>query len=147
MLKRRLVGDRYLIPPGQELRGQQTYRIESCVGGGAFSSGYRARAEDGRACFIKEFLPPPRPSERDEYQRVFEQEVDVMRRIGSYELVPLLWEAFSQYGFRYIVEDLVPGRSLDTLLDARTQFDEETLVLWCCSLVHALAFLHSRSVV
>src|SRR3712207_3537603 len=45
MLKRRLVHDRYLLALGQTLRGEQTYRVEAYLGGGAFAAGYRARDE------------------------------------------------------------------------------------------------------
>ena len=94
MLKRRLVGDRYVLAPGQQLRGEQSYRIEAQLAGGAFSVGYRGHDEQGQACFIKEFLPPFFPSERVELRRIFAQECDVLQRIGSYELCPRLWEAF-----------------------------------------------------
>jgi serine/threonine protein kinase len=147
MLKRRLVGDRYVLAPGQQLRGERAYRIDARVAGGAFSIGYRGRGEQGEACFIKEFLPPLFPSERAELRRIFEQECDVLRRIGTYELCPRLWDAFESCGFGYLVQDFIPGQDLDTLLGAHTKFDEETLIRWSLSLCHALAFLHSRNVV
>jgi serine/threonine protein kinase len=147
MLKRRLVGDRYLLPPGEQLRGDRPYSIEAQLGGGSFSAGYRARGEGGQTCFVKEFLPPRFPSEREEIRRIFAQECDVLRRIGNYELCPRLWEAFETCGFQYLVQDYIPGQDLESLLSARTQFDEDTLVRWSLCLCHALAFLHSRSVV
>jgi hypothetical protein len=147
MLKRRLAGDRHVLAPGQQLRGEQTYRIETQQAGGAFSVGYRARNEQGEACFVKEYLPPLFPSERVELGRIFEQECDVLRRIGSYELCPRLWDAFQTCGFAYLVQDFIPGPDLDTLLEKHTQFDDETKIRWSLSLCHALAFLHGRNVV
>jgi serine/threonine protein kinase len=147
MLKRRLVGDTYLLAPAQRLRGEQEYQIEAHLAGGAFSAGYLARAEDGSQCFIKEYLPALRPGERAELEHIFRQECDVLRRIGSYELCPRFWDAFESCGFRYLVQDFIPGRDLESLLEARTEFNEETLVRWSLSLCHALAFLHSRNVV
>jgi len=147
MFKRRLVGDRYLLAAGEHLRGERTYTIEAPLGGGAFAAGYRAREEASGACFVKEFLPARLPSEREEIRRIFAQECDVLRRLGNYELCPRLRDAFETSGFQYLVQDFIPGKDLDSLLEARTQIDEDTLVRWSLCLCHALAFLHSRSVV
>ena len=45
MLKRRLIGDRYFLPAGERLTGAQSFEILGQLSGGAFSVGYRARAE------------------------------------------------------------------------------------------------------
>src|SRR5205807_1323886 len=113
----------------------------------AYSVGYRARDAAGRQYFVKEYLPAQRPSERQEVEQIFSQECDVLRRIGNYELCPRFWDAFGTCGYHYLIQDFIPGNDLDTLLDARTQFDEDTLVRWSLSLSRTLAFIHRRGIV
>ncbi len=143
----RLAGERYLLAPGQELAGEQTYWIQAYRGGGSFSAGYRATDTAGKDWFVKEFLPARHPSEREELRGIFLRECDVMRRLGSYELCPRFQEAFETCGYQYLVQEFIPGRDLDSLLEARTRFDVEVLVRWALCLCHALAFLHGRSVI
>src|SRR5436190_3880134 len=146
MLKRQLSADRYVLAPGQELRGERVYRVEEVVGGGAFSVAYRAVDDQGRVCFVKEYPPPRLPRERAEIEQMVSQECDVMRRLGNYELCPRFYDTFTTCGLKYVVQEYIPGTDLGTLLDAHTRFDEATLVRWSLSLTHALAFLHSRNV-
>src|SRR5438132_6322522 len=147
MLKRQLSTDRYVLALGQQLRGERLYRVEEVVGGGAFSVAYRAVDDQGRVCFVKEYLPPRLPRERAEIEYMVRQECDVMRRLGSYELCPRFYDAFTACGLNYVIQEYIAGTDLGTLLDQHTRFDEPTLVRWSLSLTHALAFLHSRNVV
>src|SRR5688572_8443098 len=103
MVKRRLAADRYVLAAGQQLQGQRSYRIEAYVASGAFAAGYRAVDERGQAFFVKEYLPPQWPGERAEVRRMYDQECDVLRRIGNYELTPRFHDAFETSGFMYLV--------------------------------------------
>lgn len=147
MPKRTRANERYLLAPGEWLPGKEGYQIQRFLGQGAFAAAYQARNEKGEICFIKEYFPPTRPSEAAELTRVYATERDVVRRIGSYELIPKFWDAFVHEGYSYLVTDFVPGPDLETVLKSGQKPDVETLTRWCVCLCHELAFLHSRNVV
>ncbi len=151
MPKRVRTGDHYLLAPGQVLPGQgpgtTQYRIERYLGQGAFAAAYKASNEKGEVCFIKEYFPPTRPSQAAELVRVYATERDVIRRLGSYEMIPRFWDAFQHEGYSYLVTDFIPGPDLEEVLKKGQKPNEEVLVRWCVCLCHELSYLHSRNVV
>src|SRR5688572_15427823 len=147
MPKRRRVGERYLLAPGERLPGKESYQVQNYLGQGAFGAAYRAVNEKGEVCFLKEYFPPSLPSEAAELVRMYATERDVVRRIGNYELIPRFWDAFQFEGYSYLVTDFIPGPDLETVLKSPQKPDQETLIRWSVCLCHELAFLHSRNVV
>jgi len=147
MPKRCRAGERYLLAPGEWLPGKERYKIEHFVGQGAFGAAYKATTERGEVCFVKEWLPPTRPSEAAELARVYGTERDIVRRIGNYELAPRFWDAFEHEGYFYLITDFIPGPDVETILKNGQKPDEETLTRWCVCLCQELSFIHSRSVV
>lgn len=147
MPKRRRAEERYLLAAGEWLPGKERYQIQEFLGQGTFAAAYRVVGEQGGVCFVKEYFPAIRPSEVEELTRVYGTERDVVRRLGSYELVPRFRDAFTHEGYSYLVTDYIPGPDLEAVLKRGKKPDIETLVRWCVCLCHELAFLHSRNVV
>ncbi len=147
MPKRVRANERYLLASGEWLPGKERYQIQRFLGQGAFAAAYQAKNEKGEVCFVKEYFPPSRPSEAAELARVYATERDVVRRIGTYELIPRFWDAFEHEGYSYLVTDFVPGPDLEAVLKSGQKPDVETLTRWCVCLCHELSFLHSRNVV
>ncbi|MBI3911508.1 MAG: serine/threonine protein kinase [Armatimonadetes bacterium] len=147
MQKRRRVGEEYQLAPGEQLTGQRTYQVIRCLGGGAFALAYQVATESGQVYFAKEMREPERPGDAEEALRIYQRECDVLRRLGNYELIPQMHDAFEDSGCRYIIQDYIAGVDLDTLLQSGQIPDQRTVTRWCVCLCHILAFLHSRSVV
>lgn len=147
MPKRRRSGERYLLAPGEWLPGKARYQVQQFLGQGGFAAAYRAASESGETCFIKEYFPALRPSQRGELMRVYATERDVVRRVGNYELVPRFWDAFEYEGYPYLVTDFIPGPDLEFVMRSGNKPDLGTLTRWCVCLCNELAFLHNRNVV
>ena len=147
MAKRHRVNEIYQLAPGQVLHGESDYEIQRSLRRGSSALAYQAITPSGEPCFIKEYLPPDRPSLAEEVQHVYDSERDVLKRIGIYELCPRFWDDFSQDGYQYLVTELIPGDDLETVISADNKQDQETIVRWCVCLCHILSFLHNRSVV
>jgi serine/threonine protein kinase len=104
-----------VLSPGEQI-GE--YRVESVLGSGATALVYRAVDGDGRAIALKLILPELAFDET--FQRRFELEVSIARRVSHPNVVPVL-DSGEFEGSPWLVQALVPGGSLvDRLKEAGT---------------------------
>jgi len=139
------------------------FEISGFLGSGGFGIVYLAldRAQQGRECALKEFLPSQhgcvrvgsRVSARNRRdESVFEQgratfieEARLLKAL-SHPAIVQVDECFEANGTAYIVMERLHGETLDTRLERQVRWDEETLRGLLETLLGALDYLHSKRI-
>jgi serine/threonine protein kinase len=116
------------------------YEIVKVLGEGSFGVVYQAREKrlvrGGRPVAIKQL---PMQSIID-----CERQADV-RALLKHPAVPRIFDYFAVEPYAYLVEELVAGRTLETVLKAEQGFlPEQTVVGWAIQLCDVLDYLHTH---
>src|SRR5574340_208554 len=112
MQVRRRRYDRTVLVPGQTLTGQDSYRVTDVIGEGGYSVVYSAASSRNVPVAIKEFIPGVTVTERQELHETYLHEREVLWGLRLDPHLPALVEAFSADGMNYLVQEFVPGESL-----------------------------------
>jgi serine/threonine protein kinase len=101
---------------------------------------YRARdtKRGNQLCVMKQLRPDP-----DLDEAMFERETALLATLRHPNL-PACWDAFSEGGQRYLVSELIQGRSLQKLIDQRGVASEQDVIRWGIDLCDALVYIHSQ---
>lgn len=144
---RRRYRDEIALAPGESIPESGRYRIERLIGGGAFAVVYLATRDDGVKVAVKEFRIPSDPRQKDDFQHLYEQEREVLRRMGSHPLVPDFLDDFHFDGRNYLVQEYIEGPSLSDLLAAGERPPETRIIEWALKLCEAAVYLHEHGVI
>jgi serine/threonine protein kinase len=99
-------------------------------------------------CVVKR-LKPEFPDE-ESYRlarRLFEQEAEILYRLGNYPAIPKLLAHFEEKGEFILVQELVEGWTLAEEFDSGKSFDEREAVEMLRQILETLAFVHSQNVI
>jgi len=135
----------------QETIIAQRYRIVRSLGGGGFGLTYLA--EDivlpGKPfCVVKQLNPQTNdPARLQVARRLFEQEAQILYRLGSHDQIPHLLAHLEDDQEFYLVQEYVNGESLDHEFLPGRQFSESQVLGLLAEILEVLTFVHQQGVI
>ena len=129
----------------------QRYRIIRALGGGGFGLTYLA--EDivlpGKPfCVVKQLNPQTNdPARLQVARRLFEQEAQVLYRLGSHDQIPNLLAHLEDEEEFYLVQEYINGESLDHEFLPGQQFSEPQVIGLLAEILEVLTFVHQQGVI
>lgn len=128
----------------------ERYRVLRPLGQGGFAQTYLAVDEQRSQmrCVIKHLMPVDTSAQfLATARRLFQSEVQVMRRLGKHPAIPTLLDAFEGDGEFYLVQEFVDGEALSELFQQPGRFDEAEAVQLLTAVLEILVFIHQAQVV
>lgn len=128
---------------------QSRYLIEGILGVGGMSIVYRGRdmrfKDVVRHCAIKEmYQRSPDSHTRTLNLKHFEREASLMATL-NHPAIPKVYDFFEENTRLYLVQELVPGKDLESMLDEEGKpFDEARVGGWAIQICAVLSYLHSH---
>jgi tRNA A-37 threonylcarbamoyl transferase component Bud32 len=147
MPTRRRYRDEIGLAPGETIPEPGRYRIEDLIGAGAFALVYLAVRDDGVKVAIKEFRISADPRQKEDFQHLFEQEREVLQRMGSHPGVPGYLDQFQFDGRNYLVQEYVEGPSLAEIMERGERLPETQIIVWTLKLFEAAVYLHQHGII
>lgn len=131
------------------LRGR--YKIISNLSSGGFSKTYLAEDRDLpgnpycvvkqlRSQFTNEFV-------LQEAIRLFDNEAEVLYRLGNHDQIPRLLAHFGENQRFYLVQEFIDGNDLSKELTPGTQWSEEQVISFLQAVLKILEFVHQQNVI
>lgn len=117
----------------------ETYTLLGVLGSGGMSTVYLA--EHTRLHIRVAIKRIPRDPQREPY---IDNEYRLLKKL-RHPLLPYVLDAFQQEDCEYIVEEYIPGKTLQQLLQDQGRIPEETARFWMKALCDVLDYLHSRT--
>jgi predicted Ser/Thr protein kinase len=144
---RRRYREEIALAPGEHIPESGRYRIERLIGGGTFALVYLATRDDGATVAVKEFRIPTDPRQKEDFQHLYEQERDVLRRMGKEPGVPAYLDEFRFDGHNYLVQEYIEGPTLAEILDRGERLPETRIIEWALKLCEAAVYLHDHGII
>jgi outer membrane protein assembly factor BamB/tRNA A-37 threonylcarbamoyl transferase component Bud32 len=135
------------LPEGSVL--QNRYVIEGILGVGGMSVVYRGRdlrfKDVVRSCAIKEmYQRAPDSQTRMLKLRHFEREAGLLATL-SHPAIPKVYDFFEEHGRVYLVQEMIPGKDLETIQEEEGRPIEESRVAnWAIQICDVLSYLHGH---
>ncbi|HLM00477.1 MAG TPA: protein kinase [Pyrinomonadaceae bacterium] len=127
------------------------YRILQNLGEGGF--GQTFLAEDLHLptkprCVVKRLKPPAGDEETVRLaRRLFEQEAEVLYRLGSHTQIPTILAHFEEAGEFYLVQELIEGETLAQEFAGGKKYTEPQAIDLMRQILETLAFVHEQNVI
>jgi serine/threonine protein kinase len=134
---------------GQLLDGR--YLVEAELGAGGFGKTYKAkdtRLPGQPICVVKQL----QPQSTDPYflsvaSRLFEQEAEVLQKLGKYPQIPMLLAHFEQNKEFFLVQEFIDGGSLTGELGQGRKWSEAEVKKLLEQVLNPLAAAHQEKVI
>lgn len=134
---------------GQILDGR--YQVVRNLGEGGFSKTFLAEdtRRPGRPICVVKHLQPARtdPDFLSVARRLFHSEAEALEKLGHYDQIPRLLAFFEQEREFYLIQEFVPGASLDQALVPGQPWPEAQVRILLRELLQTLAFIHRQGVI
>lgn len=140
---------------GSLLQGR--YQILQPLGQGGFGQTYLAadtQRPNHPQCVVKHFqVQPPSPGASispavlAKAKQLFDQEAEILERLGKHEQIPQLLAYFEQSQQFYLVQELVNGNPLSQELRTGHKFSEAEVISFLQDTLQVLAFVHQANVI
>ena len=121
------------------------------IGGGGFGLTYLARnleAPGNPLCVVKQLKPQSdEPETLRVAKRLFDQEAEVLSRLGSHDQIPELLDHFEENGVFFLVQEFIEGESLDKELGKNVRFSQQQVISLLKETLEVLAFVHRQGVI
>lgn len=124
------------------------YRIENLMGQGGFGKVFLAHDEQlpGEPICVVKQLNPIHTDDLDTAKRLFNLEAETLYRLGEHPQIPRLLAHIEEQGQLYLVQEYVPGRSLeDELTGGPMPVDQ--VMHYLQELLTVIAAVHSQNVI
>ncbi|MBK4731303.1 protein kinase [Oxynema sp. CENA135] len=124
------------------------YRPLRQIGAGGFSKTFIALDESKTGkpqCILKQIRW--RGEDPETQAHLFSQEVDRLRAIGEHPQIPQFLDAFQGGDRDYVVQEFVPGQTLEQELSATGTFDESQIRQILKELLPVLHYLHQHDLI
>ena len=128
------------------------YEVFKELSAGGFGITYLAkdlRRPGQPQCVVKQ-LRPQRDFSSDQWQvarRLFDQEAEILERLGRHDQIPLLLAHFEENGNLFIVQDFIQGRTLRDELKAVKRLPENDVITLLRQGLTVLAYVHQQGVI
>jgi CHASE2 domain-containing sensor protein/tRNA A-37 threonylcarbamoyl transferase component Bud32 len=129
----------------------QRYRVIELLGSGGFS--YTYLSEDthrpGNLKCVVKYLQPARKDDvfLDVARRLFKTEAEMLELLGQHDQIPQLMAYFEENQQFFLVQEYVPGHSLEAELNSQKRLTEAEVVDLLIDVLHILVFVHDRGVI
>lgn len=127
----------------------QRYQLLRPLGKGGFAQTYLAidHQRSQLPCVIKQLMPAnSSPKFLATARRLFKSEVEAMRRLGDYNSIPELLDAFESEEEFYFVQEFIDGESLSDVFK-QSRFGETETVDFLRAVLSTLTFIHQEQVI
>lgn len=127
------------------------YKILKKLGEGGFGETFLAEdmhLPTAPRCVVKKLKPDF--SDEESYKlarRLFEQEAEILYRLGNHPQIPNLLAHFEEAGEFYLVQELVEGETLAQELERGKRYNEGELADLLKQLLGTLSFVHEQKVI
>ncbi len=134
---------------GTILRGR--YKITKLLGRGGFGETYLA--EDGDRpgkpiCVVKQLQPNSNsPNILKSAQRLFNNEAEILYKLGSHEQIPQLLAHFEENDQFYLVQEFVDGHDLSEEINPDRRWNEKQIITFLKEVLTILKFVHQENVI
>ena len=135
---------------GTKMILRDRYQIIRFLGQGAFGQTFIAVDKDrlNTQCLIKQFLPLQQGSSAlQKCIELFEQEADLLEKLGKHPQIPDLLAFFEQDKRLYLIQEFIPGQNLLTELQNSGRFNENQVKIFLLEMLPVLDFIHKKSVI
>lgn len=128
------------------------YEVFKQLSAGGFGITYLAkdlRRPGQPQCVVKR-LRPQRDFSPEEWQvarRLFDQEAEILERLGRHEQIPLLLAHFEEKGNFFIVQDFIQGQTLRDELQAVKRLPEKDVITLLRQGLTVLSYVHQQGVI
>ena len=128
------------------------YKVVQSLSEGGFGITFLAkdlRRPGQPRCVVKQ-LRPQREFSTDEWQvarRLFDQEAEILERLGRHDQIPLLLAHLEENGNLYIVQDFIEGRTLRDELHAVKRLPEKDVITLLHQGLTVLSYVHEQGVI
>lgn len=128
------------------------YRLIRVLGSGGFGQTFVAedvqQGHDASSCVVKQF----KPLSQDEVflevaRRLFFNEVEMLRKLGSHDRIPALLDNFEENGQFYLVQEFIDGHSLTEELQMYHKLSESQAIALLRDVLEVLEFVHQENVI
>ncbi|MUG92182.1 protein kinase [Scytonema sp. UIC 10036] len=137
--------------PGHTIQGR--YKIIRFISRGGFGETYEAEdmKTPGLICLLK-YLKPVQdiPSVLEVAKKKFEQEADILKRLGNHNQIPTLYDYFEEQQRFYLVEEYIDGQNLSDELQTKLKtqlFSEKEVIEILYDVLNVLDYLHRNKVI
>lgn len=131
------------------LRGR--YKITKLLGRGGFGETYLA--EDGDRpgnpiCVVKQLQVNSNSlSILKAAQRLFNNEAEVLYKLGSHEQIPQLLAHFEENNQFFLVQEFIDGHDLSEEINSSRRWNEQQIIAFLTEVLTVLKFVHGESVI
>ena len=131
------------------LRGR--YKITKLLGRGGFGETYLA--EDGDRpgnpiCVVKQLQPLSNsPNVLKAAQRLFNNEAEILYKLGNHEQIPQLLAHFEENNQFYLVQEFIDGHDLSEEINPNRRWTEEQIIAFLKDVLIVLQFVHEQNVI
>lgn len=144
---------KFMQPIAPDTILQQRYRLMSLIGEGGFGRTYLATDQSrfGEQCAIKELSVASHSRSRlSKAREFFKQEAALLYQL-QHPQIPRFWATFEERDRMFLVQDYVPGRTYESLLQERIEknqtFTEAEVWRFLLQVLPVLGYIHSQGVV
>ncbi|NEP43808.1 MAG: serine/threonine protein kinase [Okeania sp. SIO2H7] len=145
------MSDRFLVTNkiirkmiGRILNG--TYKIISELGQGGFGTTYLAIDRDKPNHRVVKQLTINDPQVFTIAKRLFDQEVETLKRLGKHNQIPKLFDNFEEGGQFYLVQEFIEGHDLTEEIYSGS-FNEARTIQLLIEILEVLEYVHEQGVI
>ena len=125
------------------------YKLMTILGAGGFGQTYLAEdIQAARRCVVKQFQPTTRDDKFLEVaRRLFQTEAEALKRLGTHEQIPELYDYFEEDEEFYLVQEFIDGISLASELTRKRRLSEADVIAILQDVLNVLQFVHQHQVI
>ncbi len=126
------------------------YQLIKPLGSGGFGRTYLAQDQDklDEKCAIKQLTPQTQGSWAiQKAQTLFAQEARQLHRLGQHPQIPQLLAYFEEDNFLYLVQEYIPGLSLEQELQQQGALSQVQIEELLIELLTILKFVHQQDII
>jgi serine/threonine protein kinase len=135
---------------GQKLLLKDHFRGIKYLGEGGFGRTFVGIDEHRRNshCVIKQFLPLQQGSGAlQKCVQLFEQEAELLEKLGKHPQIPDLLAFFEQDGKLYLIQEYIEGEDLFKELQKKGKFSEIKIKSFLLEMLPVLDFIHQKNII
>ncbi|MDX2271785.1 MAG: serine/threonine-protein kinase [Cyanobacteriota bacterium] len=124
------------------------YVIVRSLGKGGFGETYLSQDRhlpDHPLCVVKRLKP--QQANNPVNLRLFNQEAEILYRLGSHPQIPKLQAHFEQEGEYFLVQDYIEGHNLSQELGAEKPWSETAVIQFLQEILQILVFVHQQQII
>lgn len=135
----------------QNLTFNGRYRILRQIGVGGFGLTYLAEdlgLQTRPRCVVKHLRPQAADAATlDLANRLFQQEAEILYRLGGHPNIPALIAHFKENGEFFLVQEFIEGHTIDREFQGGKKYNQKEIIQFLGQTLEILAFVHTQKVI